>query len=70
MYSYYFSLSPEQLFLNWSTELSLDVQRLETLARVTNIDIVTLYLRSADYHLKKGNAQLALSYLTCSKVCY
>ncbi|XP_067929562.1 uncharacterized protein [Watersipora subatra] len=61
------NVSPEQLFLNWSAEPSLDMGRLETLARVTNIDILNLYLYSAEHHLANANAQIALDYLSCSK---
>ena len=64
-----YSLSPEQLFLNWSTEAIVDIQSLETLARVTHIDILDLCIQSAEYHLLNNDLDKALDCLTYSKVC-
>ncbi|KAF6037867.1 hypothetical protein EB796_003824 [Bugula neritina] len=59
--------SPEQLFLNWSTSQTIDVERLHLLAQVTHIDFLNLYLHSADFHLRKGNLEQALDCLHYSK---
>jgi len=63
-----FRFSPEQLFLNWSTSQTIDVERLHLLAQVTHIDFLNLYLHSADFHLRKGNLEQALDCLHYSKV--
>ena len=59
-------LAPEDLFLQLASHEST-LRKADTLGITLQLDICTLYERSSEYHLHKGNYSLALDFYKLAK---